>query len=63
MKVSFFVFLYLSSNSFAFQVPISTAQTWYTSMISAQDYLIEFTGTQSILPFSLLTLFIIPIFM
>ena len=65
MKVYFFFSFFLCSlfDSSTFQVPVSTAQTWYTSMISTHNYFMEFTGTQSVLPFSLLTLFIVPIFM
>ena len=29
-------------------MPVSTAQSWYTAVISAHEYFVEFTGTQSV---------------
>ena len=35
--------------SFALQVPVSSAQTWYTAMVSAQEYFMEFMSAQNVL--------------
>ena len=34
--------------SFALQVPVSSAWTWYTAMVSAQEYFMEFTSAQNV---------------
>ena len=44
----FFLFLCLLFDPSALQVPISTTQSWYTTVISAHEYFVEFTGTQSV---------------
>ena len=31
-------------------MPISTAQSWYTTMISVHEYFMEFTSAQSVHP-------------
>ena len=52
----FFLFLYLLSDPSALQVPVSIPQSWYTTAISAYEYFVEFTSTQSIRPL-LLTIY------
>ena len=46
--------------SLALQVLVSSAWTWYTAMVSAHEYFMEFTSAQNVLS-SLFDLFTIPI--
>ena len=42
-------------------MPVSSARTWYTAMVSVQEYFMEFTSAQSVLPSALFDLFVVPI--
>ena len=42
-------------------MPVSSARTWYTAMVSAQEYFMEFTSAQNVLS-SLFALFNVPVY-
>ena len=41
-------------------MPVSSAQTWYTAMVSVQEYFMEFTSAQSVLSSILFDSFVVP---